>query len=116
MPKALTKYNVSWESEFSFLKPGPTEHEAHCLDCNHNFPISNGGKNYIKKHIQCKMHKKDIIENSSNLVECAENQVDENNDVGWKVVTFKIKTYIYTEYKTNKAIIFIYVFELSIFL
>ena len=49
MPKALTKYNVSWESEFSFLKPGPTEHEAHCLDCNHNFPISNGGKNYIKK-------------------------------------------------------------------
>ena len=44
MPKGLTKYNVSWESEFPFLKPGPTEHEAHCLDCNHNFPISNGGK------------------------------------------------------------------------
>ena len=73
MPKALTKYNVSWESEFSFLKPGPTEHEAHCLDCNHNFPISNGGKSDIKKHIQLKMHKKDIIENSSDLVECAEN-------------------------------------------
>ena len=73
MPKGLTKYNVSWESEFSFLKPGPTEHEAHCLDCNHNFPISNGGKSDIKKHIKRKMHKKDIIENSSDLVECAEN-------------------------------------------
>ena len=83
MPKVLTKYNVSWESEFSFLKLGLTEHETHCLDCNHNFPISNGGKNYIKKNIQCKMHKKDII---------------------------------YTEYKTNKASIFIYIFELSIFL
>ena len=45
--KALTKYNASWESEFSFLKPDPTEHEAHCLDCNHNFPISNGGKKVI---------------------------------------------------------------------
>ena len=26
------------------------------------------------------MHKKDIIENSSDLVECAENQVDKNNN------------------------------------
>ena len=34
----------------------------------------------LKKHIQCKMHKKDIIENSSDLVECAENQVDKNSN------------------------------------
>ena len=80
MPKALTKYNVSWESEFSFLKPDPTEHEAHCLDCYHNFPISNGEKSDIKKHIQHKMHKKDIIENSSDLVEYAENQYENNNE------------------------------------
>ena len=55
MPKALTKYNVSWESEFSFLKPGPTEHEAHCLDCNHNFPISIGEKIILKNiyNVKC---------------------------------------------------------------
>ena len=34
----------------------------------------------LKKHIQCKIHKKDIIENSSDLVECAENQVDKNSN------------------------------------
>ena len=61
------------KGKYSFLKSDPTDHEAHCLDCNHNFPISNGGKSDIKKHIQLKMHKKDIIENSSDLVECAEN-------------------------------------------
>ena len=66
-----------WRSSFLFLKPGPTEHEAHCLDCNHNFPISNGGKGDIKKHMQRMMHKKDIIQYSSDLVVCAENQLDE---------------------------------------
>ena len=35
---------------------------------------------YIKKYMLCKMHKKDIIENSSYLVHCAENEVDENNN------------------------------------
>ena len=48
MQKKMTKYNGSWENEFSFIKPGPTEHEAHCLDCDHNFPISNGGKMTLK--------------------------------------------------------------------
>ena len=61
---------MSWESEFPFLKPSPTEYEAHCLDCNHNFPISNGGKSDIKRHIQRKIYKKDRIENSSDLVVC----------------------------------------------
>ena len=46
----MTKYNRSWENEFSFIKPGPTEHEAYCLDCNHNFPISNGGKMTLKTY------------------------------------------------------------------
>ncbi|CAL4093316.1 unnamed protein product [Meganyctiphanes norvegica] len=79
MPKGLTKYNVSWESEFPFLKPGPTEHEAHCLDLIIIFQSVMVEKVTLKNIYNKKCIRK-TIENSSDLVECAENQVDENNN------------------------------------
>ena len=50
MLTALTVYMCLGKGKYSFLKSDPTEHEAHCLDCNHNFPINNGGKSDVKKH------------------------------------------------------------------
>ena len=80
MPKSFTRYNVSWKSQYPFLKRGPTEYEAHCVDCDYTFPIKNGGKNDIKRHIKRKSHNKDLTDNSSDVVDCAENQVDGNNN------------------------------------
>ena len=79
MPKSEMKYKSSWECDFKFLKPGPSEHEAHCTDCNYTFSIKYGGRCDIKRHIQMKRHVKSV-ENSSDHVVCAQVENDENNN------------------------------------
>ena len=58
MPKSRTKYNFSWENDFKFLKPGPSIHEAYCIECKNSFSICYGGCSDIKRHIKSKKHRK----------------------------------------------------------
>lgn len=73
MPKAFTKYNKSWENVFPFLQPGPSDYEAHCLECDLKFSIKHGGKSDVKRHMNRKCHIEKTVKNSAK-------SVDKNNN------------------------------------
>ena len=54
MPQRHSKYQYCWEVEFKYLKVGPSEYEARCIDCNLGFLVKIGGHSDVIKHVNRK--------------------------------------------------------------
>ena len=88
MPDNDVTYNVDWEEEYKFLRPGPSVYRARCEDCKSVFSIKNGGCSDIKQHCRTKKHQKlsqkaivdisMVIEDNDSSVNSI--SIDENNN------------------------------------
>lgn len=56
MPKRQCKFLDRYTTEWSFIKRGKNDYEAHCMVCGSDICIGNGGKASIQDHIKSAKH------------------------------------------------------------
>ena len=101
MPQRHSKYQVCWEVEFKFLKVGPSEYEAHCIDCNSVFLVKNGGHSDVIKHVNGKRHKKIQEQNCVISRNVSDNSINVNE--GKDINNNNNECYLTPEEKVVKA-------------
>lgn len=57
MPKRKCHFSDNYTKEWSFIKRGRNEYEAHCTICNTFISVSHSGNTSIHDHNKSKTHK-----------------------------------------------------------
>lgn len=54
--RRLVHFNEIWKEKYNWISRGKDDYNAKCSTCNHNFTISHGGENDVRRHLQSKYH------------------------------------------------------------